>query len=341
MKKPLVLLWICIGACGFRAQDAHFSQFEKMPMYLNPALAGLNFKTQVNATYRSQWTSIDADFNTIAASFDHRFETKGGNSFFGFGLSALSDNAANRTVSAMDFRLAGSGHIKLDKKSTLGLGIQVGFFQRSINSGGFQWGSQFDGSNFNAALPNAEGAQYNTISSLDASAGIVYSFNMSDFLRVTGNNDHQFSAGATVSHLNKPVNSFNGSDERLPMKITLFGNSLLSVANSNLAIGPSFLFQSQNNFREMLIGTRFRYLIQQSSRHTGFKNASALSIGAFYRNKDAIIGMIQYEIDKYSIGFSYDMNISKLNPFSNLRGGFELSLRYAAPNPFGAYKARI
>ena len=341
MKKHIALVSICIGALNLQAQDPHFSQFDKMPMLLNPALAGLNYTTQINATYRSQWTSIDAPFNTIAASFDHRFETKGKNSFFGIGLSALSDNAGARTVTASDFRIAASGHVKLDRKSTLGIGIQAGFFQRSLNSSSFQWASQYDGSNFNPALVNAEGTNYNNVKGLDATAGIVYSYNVSDFLQVTANHDKQFTLGATVSHLNKPKNSFNGSDERLPMKFTLFANSLLPVENSNLAIGPAVLFQTQNNFRELLLGARFRYIINQASKFTGFRNASAISLGAFYRNQDAFIAMIQYEISSLCIGLSYDINVSKLSPYSNLRGGYEISLRYAVPNPFGISKARI
>lgn len=338
--RIIFVLFISFFALNVTAQDAHFSQFDRMPLLLNPGLAGLYYKTQANATYRSQWTSVNSAFNTIGASFDQRINSKAGNSFFGIGLSGISDNAASRVV-VLDIKLSGSGHIQLDKLSTLGLGIQAGFLQKTLNSGNLQWGSQFDGNAYNANIINAEGSAYNDVKSLDAAAGIVYSYNVSDFLSVIGNNDVQFSTGLTVNHLNRPKNSFNGSNERLPMKYTLFANTLFSVANTNLAVGPSILFQSQGKFRALLLGTKFKYLLKQASKYTGFKSASAAAFGVYFRNRDALIAMVQFEKSQYSISLSYDVNISRLNPYSRFQGAYEISFRYAAPNPFRSSKARI
>lgn len=341
MKKVVLFVFFLLQLGALNAQDAHFTQYDKMPVYLNPALSGLNHRTEGNVIYRSQWTSVDAPFNSIGASFDQRIETRNRNSFFGVGVHVISDKAGARTVSSIDLKLSGSGHIKLNDMSTLGLGIQAGLLQRSLNSGNFQWGSQYDGNDFNASIMNLEGATFNDLKSLDAAAGIVYSYNVSDFLRVTGNNENQFSMGLTVAHLNRPKNSFTGGEERLPLKYSVFANSLISMANSNVALGPTALIQFQGTAREVLLGTRIRYLLQQASKFTGFKSASAMSLGFYYRHKDAMMAMLQYEIANYSIGFSYDFNVSTLNPYSNLRGGFEISFRYAAPNPFGSYRSRI
>ncbi|MEY4605218.1 MAG: hypothetical protein RIT43_2510 [Bacteroidota bacterium] len=341
MKRFIFCIGVLVHSVISLAQDAHFTQYDKMPLFLNPALSGLNFKTQGNLIYRNQWTSVDAPFNSLGASFDQRIETRNRNSFFGLGLYVISDNAGNRTLSSLDLKLSGSGHIKLNDMSTIGLGIQAGLLQRTLNSGGFQWGSQYDGNDFNATMINLEGSAFNDLKAIDASAGIVYSYNISDFLRVTGNNDNQFSVGLNASHLNRPKNSFIGSSERLPIKYSLFVNSLIAISNSNVAFGPTALVQMQGNAREVLVGTRVRYLLQQASKFTGFRSASAASIGFYYRHKDALMAMVQYEIANYSIGLTYDFNVSMLNPYTNLRGGFEISFRYAAPNPFGSSKARI
>jgi type IX secretion system PorP/SprF family membrane protein len=324
------------------AQDAHFSQFDKAPMALNPGLAGLHYRTQVAATYRSQWTSINAPFSTIAASFDQRLTgKKQKNSFFGLGVSGISDNIGSRLVSSLDLKLAGSGHVKLNKRSTLGLGIQFGMIQKTVNSGGLQWGSQYDGNSFNSALLNAEGATYNDVKSFDIATGLVYSFNQSDFLKIIGSDVTQFTTGLSVAHLNRPRNSFNGSDERLPMKFSAFGNALISLPRSSLSVGPAFLFQRQGKFSELLLGTRLRYMLHDASKFTRFKSVSAASIGVYFRNKDALIATLQYELVNCSIGFSYDINISSLNPYSNLRGGFEISLLYGLSDPLGLGRSRF
>ena len=54
----------------------------------------------------------------------------------------------------------------------------------------------------------------------------------------------------------------------------------------------------------------------------------ALYGGIWYRNRDAIYLSAGLDYQSWFFGISYDVNISKLVPASNLRGGFELAVRY-------------
>lgn len=321
-------------------QDIHFAQFDKSPLVLNPGLTGAIYKTQANLNYRNQWTSVDSPFQTYAVSVDQRIRTKNKSGFLALGVYALSDNAAS-TIKTVDLKVNIAGHVKINRNSTIGLGIQGGLLQRTIDPSRFQWGSQYDGNNYNSAISNAEGSTYNSVKAVDISTGLVYSYSANEYHKVTGNNDKILNFGVSVSHINRPSISFVGSEEVLPIKVTVFANSLYSLPNSILAIGPSLMYSRQLAAREVLIGTRFRYLLQEASKVTGFHGESAASIGFYYRHKDAIIALLQYEMLNYTIGFSYDLNVSKLSAMSNLRGGFELSLRYAAPAPFGKNSVRF
>lgn len=49
---------------------------------------------------------------------------------------------------------------------------------------------------------------------------------------------------------------------------------------------------------------------------------------------DAFVPSLMIEFDKYSIGFSYDYNISKLRAASQGNGGFESVLSFRTPNPY-------
>ncbi len=338
MFKVLVKFIMISSTYILHAQDSHFSQFDKSPLMINPALAGALYKTQVNLNYRSQWSSVNSPFKTFGFSADQRFG--GGrkqNGFFGVGLYALSDNASSKTITTMDLKLSVSGHIRINKQSSIGLGIQAGMLQRSLTTSNFQWGSQYNGNAYDPTISNAEGtsASYNSISVFDVSSGIVYSYNSNEYQKVTGNNDKFLNFGVSFYHLNKPSYSFQGGNEKLPIKITAFANSLFNIQNTNVAVGPSFLYQRQSNASELLIGSRVRYMIGNASKVTNFKSASAVSMGCYLRYKDAIVTLFQYEIKNYLVGFSYDINVSKLRSYSNLRGGFELSLRFVAPTPYG------
>ena len=57
-------------------------------------------------------------------------------------------------------------------------------------------------------------------------------------------------------------------------------------------------------------------------------NATNLYLGSWYRWGDALIPYVGLEFSEMQFGVSYDVNISKLKPASNMRGGMELSLIY-------------
>jgi len=90
----------------------------------------------------------------------------------------------------------------------------------------------------------------------------------------------------------------------------------------------------QGKAKEFLIGTLFRYKLQQDSKYTGYKNGAALSFGGFLRARDAFAAQILFEFHQFAIGVSYDINVSGLKPATNARGGLEISLRFTNKNPF-------
>ena len=69
------------------AQDPQFSQFYAAPLYLNPALTGINQKGRVGINYRNQWPSINTGFETAAAYVDYNFEEY--NSSLGFLITMI------------------------------------------------------------------------------------------------------------------------------------------------------------------------------------------------------------------------------------------------------------
>ena len=125
-------------------------------------------------------------------------------------------------------------------------------------------------------------------------------------------------------------------------KFMAHGSIELGKENTNLTFIPEFYFVQQGTQREILVGNVFRYLINEGSHFTGFSQSSAIYLGINYRVKDALITSIMLEYANYSLGFSYDFNMSSLMTSSNSRGGFEIALRFVTPNPFAkGYRARI
>ena len=51
-------------------------------------------------------------------------------------------------------------------------------------------------------------------------------------------------------------------------------------------------------------------------------------VGAFMLLRDALIPAVKIDYNPFSIGLSYDVNVSQLKTASQGRGGFELSITY-------------
>lgn len=83
-----------------------------------------------------------------------------------------------------------------------------------------------------------------------------------------------------------------------------------------------------------MAGTMFKYYIKDDSKYTGFLKRSSIGIGAYYRTGDAVITSILIKTGRFALGFSYDVNTSKLATVSNAKGGFEVSLRMITPTAF-------
>src|ERR1700741_217703 len=75
-------------------QDIHFSQFFEMPLYRNPAFAGIvNGDVRVQAVFRSQWNSVANAYKTGALNAEYKMPLGKGEDFITCGVEAFYDRA--------------------------------------------------------------------------------------------------------------------------------------------------------------------------------------------------------------------------------------------------------
>jgi len=311
-------------------QDVHFSHMEFSPLTLNPAMAGVHSPLQGIVNYRKQWKSVGAPYQTMGASIDGRFnENKRRKSgIIAGGLNILNDKAGDLGLVTTNVNLHLAYHLILDRTSTLGLGIYTGFGQQTIDPDGARWGSQYNGMAYNPSINNGENLIYANNSYFDAGAGLAYRYKKPGGY-ITQNNQFIFTYGLALYHINRPNYSLiSMENEKLFMRWSTFANADIGIANTKCSILPGVYFQRQNTSMEILYGTYFKYILQEGSRYTMRKKPVAMYLGLFNRLRDAMVAKVMFEINQYSVGFAYDFNISSLITVSQLRGGFELFLRF-------------
>ncbi len=308
------------------SQDFHFSQFWMTPLLQNPALSGSGQQLQAIVNHKTQWGSITSPYKTNNLSCDmYLNKEKNKKGFWAGGINVLSDKAGDGNMATTTGNLAIAYHVHVDARHTIGGGLTGGFVQRSIDYSTLQWMNQYNGINYNPSLSTGEPNGSKSVIFGDCGAGILWSFSKAEKY-ITGNDQIKAKIGLALFHPQQSNYSFYKFSEKLYMKKVIHASLLYGIKNTKYALVPKLLYYRQGPAQELFFGSLIRYTIHEASKYTGIIKESSVSMGMYFRNRDAVVPTVLLEFSQYTIGFSYDVNISRLRTASSYRGGFEISL---------------
>ena len=335
-KQLLIIFLAVIGSFSLSAQDIHFSQFYSSPLNLNPAMTGvMNCNVRLVGNYRNQWASVlkANAFSTYSVSYDQRIPV-GRNDYFGVGGTFWGDRAGESNFATLQGRLSFSYSKKMSggRKSGnyLVVGADAGVSQRSIDFLNLRYGSQHNGAGgYDPTLPTNEIFDRDNFLFADVSAGLLW-FSVFD-------EDNSFYLGGAFSHLNRANQSFNTDEfEELYSKFTAHAGGEFMIAEK-LGLVPGVIALFQGPSFELNTGTSLKFLLGKSKRlHQAFQIGAWFRISNHFQESitgDALILSTKFDYDQFSIGFSYDVNVSALKPASNSNGAFEFSMIYKLCGP--------
>lgn len=309
-------MFCCVSL--IHAQDIHYSQFNASPQNLNPAQVGLfDGDWRFVGNFRSQWSAIPVPYRTLSIASDTRLKTKLEKDVPALGLLINTDKSGDSRLTTTQFFVSGAYVKKLNKDSThfLSVGLQPGVTTKSFDVSALTFDNQYDGDSYNASMSSGENFPKTRITYFDFGGGLAYLWKKNSRTLV--------SIGLSALHLNRPKQSFfNNDDIRLDVKTNVGAIAEFPVA-SQLDVLPSILYQRQGTFQETVIGLFGKYHLKPIDGMT-----TAVSLGGFYRMKDAFVLVANMDYKNFNVGFSYDINTSKLIEATNRRGGFEISLIY-------------
>jgi type IX secretion system PorP/SprF family membrane protein len=321
-------------------QDIHFSQTTRSFFQINPAFTGAfsgNIRAEIN--WKDQWQSINNSFRTFGTSAQFSFG-KGNPRMpvsFALGFQAFKDVAGDVEIGNTQAGLTFTTFVPVNRNSRISMGLQGNYGSTGLDPTKMQWGSQYNGLNFDPALTNGSGIEFQGFSYFDLSAGVGYWYTKND-RNVIANAPQDAKVGIAVYHLNRP-NFTNALDKsnKLNMRVVVHGSAIFSTNTENLYWYPNLTVMVQGKQHEVLLGGLAKYRIKSASKVTGFNAEWSISGGLDLRITnvlDAIVPQIYLGIHHFSIGLSYDVNMSRLNQASSYRGGFELSIRFTNPDAY-------
>jgi type IX secretion system PorP/SprF family membrane protein len=345
--RNLVLLVLCINSAY--SQDLHFSQYNENPSLINPALTGVYSVFRASAVYKDQWRGATVPFKTFGVSVESKFKpnnwTKVDGQAMRFsktsfgrlagGLSCFNDRAGDGNMSSTKLNLSLSSFVRVSEYSNLSLGLQGSFVQRKIDFSSLVFSNQFNGSGYDAGMLSGEQAAPQTFNYVVVSAGLNWSYASKENILIS-NDQTKANIGVAFFNINQPKQYYLANQNtNLMIKTVFHGDLLYNFRGTNMGIAPSYLLQFQGKSKEIVAGTFLKYYIKEDSKYTGIILRSSINFGAFYRYGDALILAVNFDKrQKYSIGFSYDINLSGFSKSTYLRGGPEFTLRYNTANAY-------
>ncbi|MVM38364.1 type IX secretion system membrane protein PorP/SprF [Spirosoma sp. HMF3257] len=334
-KLILTLLLGSLGISTVRAQDPQFSQFYANPLYHNPAFAGNSGSSRLILNYRNQWPALGTNYQTMAASFDTYLEADRGPVGLGWGVQAIYDQQANywrtNTVNAI---LAPDVTLFHDSNRTWRLtgSAQVSFTSGRYNPAGLTFVDQF----------SANGLTSLTSSDPLSVAGISHNFlDFSTGALLESQPDERdqasFWIGSTLHHIGKSLRREDWVGQRFgaqfgirfPMNLSVGEHGLGNEASRDKSITFTANYRQQGADRQLDAGLNATY--------------SPLMIGVWYRNipfrrynqtsqRDALIGLLALQLERFMVQYSYDVTISSLSWASG--GAHELTIWYGFDSLF-------
>lgn len=302
------------------AQELHFSQYFNSPLMVNPANTGFNpdYDYRVGGNYRNQWANIISNpYQTSHLWADAQlFTNKIESGWAGIGASLYEDGAGSANLKGTKGYVTIAYHQMLGNESLLSLGFGFGAVNKRIDKTKLTFDNQWNGKFFDSNNPIDGGENFakTSVTYFDMQVGLNYAWFISD--------KAYFNAGLSLMHVNKPSESFFSNqplvDNSIPIRYTFFLNGNYKIGNLWI-VNPNLYYSNSARTSETVIG-------MNANRNLNSDATQQLIVGLYYRNKEAIIPLIGYQINDLKITVNYDVTTSSLSNFNNRQGGYEASI---------------
>jgi type IX secretion system PorP/SprF family membrane protein len=310
------------------AQDVHFSQYLNSPMNLGPGMAGVfGGDLRLTANYRNQWR-VAVPYNTFSGVVENKFYTKKGryDQFFTGGLMLNYDQQGDLKLTSTQIGIPLSYTVPLVRKNMLThnfltIGLQPSFGQRAFGTTKWTFDQQYVDCFFDpgAAITESNLINSNSLTYFDLAGGINYRWQAKAYRS-------KVDLGVGLHHINRPNHDFwEGNNTVRLQRRAAFYTSMLFQVRPKLDLVGQGMYQRQGAYRQLAVGIGARLHMNQKP-YKEFAIQAGVNYRATYN--DALILHLEGHWRTWTLGFSYDWNLSDATLATQGIGGPEVALIY-------------
>lgn len=295
---------IAIAVVGFLALSVSAQQQSLYTNYLlnnyayNPAVAGAKPYTQANLYYRNQWTGFEGAPKTYLMSLYGPLKKVKN---VALGGMIVSDKAGLITTNTGYLTFA--YHVKVTKKTKLGLGVSAGMKQYTVRL--------YDVKAYDKGDEYLSGASTLNANVFDANAGL-YFYGERLFLGIS-----------SMNMLNNKLTWKNPTGRLVPHYYAVAGYNV--KLSKDLSLQPSVMFKYLPIPKNAGLGKKAEIGQLEYSLKLNIKEM--VWLGGNYRSNDGVAAMLGVTvIKKLNIAYAYDYSLTSIKQYN--QGSHEICLNY-------------
>jgi len=302
-KDHSILVWMTgimlIHFSDAASQDPAFSQFYANPLYMNPAMTGVEGPAKLSLGYRNQWPGATNPYVTYHASFDQQIEVLQG----GVGIHVGNDRQGGGVFNTLSVDAIYAYHLRVSSDLMISGGFQASVGQRSMDPS-------------DLVLPSElMGTGTSTLTS--------YSKVYPDFAVGFAGFYKNIFGGVAAHHLLEPYGSpSEDPNTRLSRKYTAHLGAMIPIYEKRLGrevlqLSPNLVFMQQDIYQQLNYGLEVLY--------------RGIIVGAWFRQDllfsyGTVIFSAGYGNGQFRIRYSYDAKLSPPDLHIPTLGAHELSM---------------
>lgn len=310
LQKNILVIMAIVLSYSAKAQDIRFTQAFANPLNLNPAMMGLNPDLMFALQHRNQWGNISNGYSTSSFSmFLPIYSKADGTEKIDLGFNAMNNVAG--AFNTLHMSLAAGYNVKMSASSYVNVSFMGSFIQQTLNNSNLSFDQQYVTGSYSASNPNNESFLNNKISIANFSAGAIWycapvTINLGKERTVRA-----YLGTSAFNLVNASSNeSISGGLARVPIRFSMQGG--IKITGAKFDVTPNVYSNSQSGNNNIAGGLLVDYHVNETSK---------LSMGAWYRLKDAVAFSVGYSISNFRLMYSYD--VMSMSPISNVSSGLQ------------------
>ncbi len=308
MNRALAITMAGLVAGFVHAQDADRLFAGQAPIMMDPSRTGFDPGGGITLMHQDQWVQMPGAWHNdaLAAEWNLKNKHKEVRSWPGLGLTVVRDNRSEGSQRMASVGLVPAIHLRMGRRSFLSTGLEVHWTNRSMGLDDGEWGSQYNGQRYDAALPSGENWAGGNQAWMEPRAGVSFSVKQAEESRFRRERN-MLVAGFAADHLGRLALRQEGQPlPDVPVRYT--GYALVELPF--LAWGNGFLAgdvraQLQGPFRTGRINMCVGKHVPDAKRTSGGPPLLGFKAGLGYQYNNTVLTSASVDWGQATIGMAY------------------------------------